>query len=79
MKITKIKVEYSELRSIGFNNKKYGIGFEVEFPENGIYSDIRRELMEKAIRDVKLLHGDDVDGYEVEIKLVATKIKEVPF
>ncbi len=76
MRITKVAVEYSELRSTGhpeFGNKRYGVGYEAEVSEDdgtGIRDAAqvcRCKLMERAMRDVKLLHGDKVGCVELKI------------
>ncbi len=70
MKITYVYVDYSELRSTGhpeFGNKKYGVGYVVKVDDGEDARDVRRELMEKAICDVKQLHGDTVDGVTLTI------------
>ena len=66
MRITKVKVEYSELKSFGYNNKKYCIGYEAEVGEGESPSEIRQELMEKAMTEVKRLHGDVSDNMVIK-------------
>lgn len=71
MKITHVAVEYAELRSTGypdFCNKRYGVGYSAGVEDGETAFDVHRKLLETAIRDVKLLHGDQVD--DVTLSLV---------
>lgn len=61
MKITKVSAEYKELRSardMSYSNLTYCIGYEAEVQEGESAETVRRQLMEMAMRDVKILHGD---------------------
>lgn len=71
MKIEKVVVEYSELRSCGdFSNKKYGLAYEAKLETYENSDDVRRALMEQIVTDVKRLHGDEVGGKSAKITLV---------
>lgn len=73
MKIVKVKVGYSELRSgYNFSNRAFSIEYEAEVAEDELASIVRRDLMEKAIADVKALHGDPMGNKKVVIKFVET-------
>ena len=70
MKYKAIRVGYSELRSSGFNNKKYEICYEAELEDDEDVNTVGKELLEKAITEVKKLHGEVEDGMVVKTYLV---------
>lgn len=78
MRITKVICGYSELRtgSPEFGNKRYAINYEAEVDESENYRACRCHLMEKAIHDVKLLHGDNIQDVKLTVVTVA---KQQPF
>jgi hypothetical protein len=79
MKINEVKVSYSELRSQNFTNTKYEIGYNAEIYEGESVDDCRRQLLEKAIKEVKLLHGDEIE--DVRLQKLVKKVGEfeMPF
>ena len=81
MRIVKIGVEYKELRSSGypnFSNTTYGVNYEAEVLESEDKEVCRRQLMEKAIKDVKTLHGDNLDGKVIKLSVIP-ETQELPF
>jgi len=61
MKITKVGVEYGELRSTGypnFSNVKHSCTLEAEVALSESAQEVRRHLVALAVREVKKLHGD---------------------
>lgn len=81
MKITKIGVEYKELKSSGypsFSNTTYGVVYEAEVLESEDKEACRRDLMAKAIKDVKQLHGENMDGKKIKISIIP-ETQELPW
>lgn len=63
MRLLKVAVEHAESRSTkypDYTNKRYGVTYTAEVAMGEDWQKCRRELMEKAIRDVRLLHGDEI-------------------
>ena len=61
MNITKVGVEYGELRSASypsFSNVKHGCTLEAEVEPNESAQEVRKHLHALAVREVKRLHGD---------------------
>lgn len=79
MHIKLVKAEYSELKSSGypnFSNKKYGVSYETIVDPNESPEMCLKDLMEKAIKNVRVMHGDITDeGYKVKITAVR-KVEE---
>jgi len=79
MRIKTVTVEYKELRSAGypnFSNVTYGLNYTADVEENEDVNAVKRLLLEKAIKEVKLLHGDKIDDFQLKL----FKIDEgVPF
>lgn len=78
MKIKTVTVEYKELRSAGypnFSNKSFGICYSAEVESFDDPEDVKRKLLEKAIKEVKLLHGDKIDNFQLSL----FRVDEVPF
>jgi len=75
MKITKVYVEYSELKSSGFNNKKFCVGYEAEIENPQTVDATKKVLMEKAMTEVKRLHGEISEDMVVKTYLVPEEEK----
>lgn len=80
MKINEVTIEYKELRSSGFptfSNKTYGITYSAKLDDTDDADDIKRRLLAKAIKEVRLLHGDKIDDRQLEFNLISTD--KIPF
>ena len=75
MKVKSFKVGYKELRSANFDNKCYEIAYEVELEPEDDLTTVRRKYLERAIKEVKMLHGDICEGDKVELVVR----KDIPF
>jgi len=78
MKIKTVTVEYKELRSSGypnFSNATYGMAYSAEIDDGENIDEVKRYLLEKAIREVKLLHGEKIDGMQLNL----FKVDTIPF
>ena len=88
MKITKVRVSYSELVSTGnFENKKVGCELEAEISREEAYEPARKNLYEMCVEYVKeKIAGEDVvivsktvyDKY-CEILNIANGVSDLPF
>ena len=82
MQIDRVHVVYGELRSTGypnFSNKRFEVGYSAKISEDESIKDARRHLLEMAIKDVKILHGDEVAGLKLMATFKTETDVEVPF
>ena len=77
MRIKTVNVNYGEGRVCGSDRAWYSVGYEAEvFEEDATDTGdaaqvVHGRLMERAIRAVKLLHGDTVE--DVQLKICVSK------
>jgi hypothetical protein len=80
MKIKSVSIEFKELRSAGypsFCNKTFGVGYQADVEDSENPDEVKRELLERAMTDVKRLHGDLPEGQSIKIQIVEQKV--IPF